>query len=463
MLKAFGLKENKMPSKAGNLLLGLFCFAVLLVCVATPLGNALNAPSAYFYDDFSDNLIKADIVYIRAYGLDGPFARYLQPGQEYSGGIQFVNAQQITEFLESGQVLPAEEFSYYTSNLCIQRYGYALLALLPLPPAVLFVVLKFINQLLFALALAGVLVWVKQYSNTATTLLVLAVLAFLSPILTNFSGHLYWAPYTWFVPLLGAAWVVANKAKAKTEKRWHKNLFFTAFATCLFKQLFCFEFVSGVMVAMILPVLGWLLQNVRLKEFKRWVQTLFWPFLGAVASFVVAMGAKVVVLALAPYPGKGEEGILAAIVNNILQRTGGVQYAQQLAAQGYNTSLGGVLHAMFSEGAVVLRSRLRIGFYAVLALLFFFTVVALLLRKKMPGAKSMGSLFVLAWVSFIAPMFWFVVGKLHVVDHIRIDLVAWYIPFAIVAYAAMAYWVTGLVRWGIGCLRGKQASKGEKA
>ncbi|MFV0352620.1 MAG: hypothetical protein ACK5JF_10010 [Oscillospiraceae bacterium] len=42
-----------------------------------------------------------------------------------------------------------------------------------------------------------------------------------------------------------------------------------------------------------------------------------------------------------------------------------------------------------------------------------------------------------AWVSSLAPVFWFVAARLHVADHLKIDLVVWYIPFAPLVFASI--------------------------
>ena len=416
----------------------MLCFSVLAFAMLTPLNNALNAPGAYFYDNFSDNLMKSDLVYTRAYGLDGPWVRYLGPDMEFSGREGFRNSAEVEVFTESGEIVPAQEFGVYDSNFCIQRYGYALVSLLPLSPRGLYMLLAAINVLLLAATLTGILVWLRMQSDTFTMLAVLFVVAFLSPIFTNFAPHLYWVPYTWFLPMLGMAWAVECKGREMEGRRRYTLLFWVALATCLFRQAHAFEYISGVMIAMLLPVLCRLLREAPLRQWRAWVKELLWPAAGALASFVLAMGGKVIAVLLTLAPGSAPGLAWAAVLENILKSTGGAETEAHFAAQGYDVSLGGILRKMLEEGAIVLRSRFSLSFGMVIVLLAIGTAIALLYRADEKRRKKNISLFILAWISLFAPMFWFVAGRLHVVDHIKIDLVVWYLPFMPLACAALA-------------------------
>lgn len=434
--------KQQRTLKRGGLLFALVCFLVLCAVMLSGAANFLNSEEAYFYDDFSDNLMKGDVRFMREFGMQGPLPRYVGPGMEFSGREPFTGSGQVAQFLQGDESIPADEYAYYTSNLTIQRYFYVFVSLLWSGGiSGLYAFLAVANTVLLAAALAGVLWWLRGIVGTAAATVVLLATAFLSPVLLNFSTNLYWTPYTWFVPLLGAAFVVARKAKAKTNAAWYRLAFFVALFTCLFKQLHCFEHVSGVMIAMMLPYICWLVQEVPLKKWKTWLKTLLWPALGAVASFVLAMGAKAVVLAAAWYPEKQQgQSVWQLIVGNILQRTGGADYAAELAAQGYDVTLWGVLQAMFGADAIVLRTRFAVSFGVVVALLAVATVAALVWQARAKWQnKNVIAVFAAAWVAFVAPLFWFVVGRLHVVDHIKIDLVAWYIPFIPIAYAALAF------------------------
>lgn len=453
--------EKQGERKSAGFWFALVGFVVLAVAMLSGAADFLNTDEARFYDDFSNNLMKGDIRYMREYGLDGPFPRYVGPGMEFSEHEPFTSSGQVAAFLESEESIPADEYAYYTSNLGIQRYFYWLVSLVwGGDIGGLYTALSVVNTLLLAAALAGVLCWLRGVTNTPAAVIVLGLLAFVSPLFLDFAPNLYWAPFTWFVPLLGAAYTVWRRPKMKSDAGWYRLLFVMSLLTCLYKQLFCFEFVSGVMIAMMLPYICWLIQNVPLKQWKTWLKTLLWPAAGAVASFVVAMGVKATALALAWYPEKQQgESVLSLIVGNILQRTGGTETAAELAAKGYDVSLGGVLRAMFGADAIMVRSRLGVSFGLVVALLGAATVAALVWQVYHKWRdKKMTAVFAAAWVSFAAPLFWFVVGKLHVVDHIKIDLVTWYIPFIILAYGALTYLLVALA----GAVYQRLAHKKEK-
>lgn len=420
----------------------VICFVVLLLATLTPLGTVTASNEVVFYDDFSHNLMKGDLRYMHNFGLDGLLPRYLNPGDELTGRSPFTSAKEVDAFLRSNDILPAGDYATYTSNITIQRYAYRLIdMLIPGAPANSYPLLEALQSVLFSASLAGVLTWMRRYAGNIATFLVLVALAFFSPIFIGFSSNLYWAGYTWFIPLLGSAYTLARKPKAKSAKGWHALCFWVAFATCLFKQLHYFEFVSSVMIGMLLPYICHLVTTLpaSFAKWKTWLQTLFWPALGAVASFATAMLLKLGAMAVsAPAEATGAN-VLTTTLANILKRTGGQTAAQELAAQGYDISLIGTLKAMLKAPALTLRGRISVNFFTVCILLLVLTLALLAFYYvKKQYSKHVNALFCAAWVSLIAPVFWFVVFKLHVVDHIKIDLIAWYLPFIPLAYGAIA-------------------------
>lgn len=436
--------------KRGSLLLFFIFFLFLIFCFLTPMWNVFNLGEGYaFYDAASYNLSASDIEYMRTYGLSGGIVRYYRIGDVTPDGQTLENTRQVLAYIQQGEGMPQQGYHYYTSNLCIQRYFYALAGLLPLSTPALLKLLEVFSAAALAAVLAGLLLWVRQAANTGTAAVLALILGLLSPILANFAKNLYWLPYTWFLPMLGAAFMAGkwqNSLSGGTpSKKWRLLAFIAAFTTCLFKQLHCFEFISCVMVAMMIPYICALMRARPRGSARQWAHTLLAPVSGALCSFAAAVGIKLAVLASSQFVSELQAGTSPwqELTLNILKRTNGQTGEAALAAEGYSTGLLSVINQMLKKSPLVMRGVFNISFYAVIAVLFCITAYVFFLHKKRgQSAAKLNALLTGAWLGLLGPFSWFILARLHVVDHIMIDGAVWYIPFAPLAFAAIIYFIS---------------------
>lgn len=436
-----------MPEKRSPRWLRAAVFALLFLLLFLSARFGLTNKNNYTMDPYSNELVICDMLH-----------DVLYPGSERGNWMQFVYELHeqgypkgyVTEVFETGGSIPESAFVEYYSQLGLHSKVYSLLArALPISPRLLLQGLYTLNALLYAAMLTVVLWWLSRIVSLPAAVVVGLQAALLSPRLQGYGMNLYWAGWSLFLPMAGMALLTQSRAFAgKRARLWS---FGVAFAACLCKLAIYNEYVSAVMVAMMIP--WFYVQFAARAPLRQVLREVWFPVLGALAAFVLACGVRLAHIQRT-VGDLGEAWRL--FMDRINLRVGGVlteaatgRALEAVYATVWETIWLQLTDKLFQVGPVSVNA---LGLAVVFAV---FAVAGLLTARRMPepDARSLNALLAATALSALAPLSWYVLAKPHTYVHVSQCLVLWYVPFLLLA---TAYVARLLGRW-TALARGKAA------
>jgi hypothetical protein len=292
------------------------------------------------------------------------------------------------------------------------------------------------------------------------------LLTCMSPHLLGFSRSLFFSPFLFFIPfviswLLYPGWV---------RERQHVFAFHLLIAAAVaVKCLSGYEYFTTTAVGAIVPVIYF--EWDRLERWRAPVLQSLKVLVAGAAGFFVAITLH----GLQLYHLFGREGV-AVILDRATQRTvGDTRTADQLYAA-YEKLLGklppdslvhriaeslnetlligsGVFSRYFLLPAINLpgsqEGRMeRVDVYVPIGLvvLLVFAVVAWLLRRGVDLENRKHRLALVTALSLLAPLSWQILAFGHMIPHIGLNSIVFYVPFLILAYLLLGCVVASLAR-----------------
>lgn len=314
----------------------------------------------------------------------------------------------------SGEVYPAVSISPYVSQYGLQGRVFVFLS-------------RFIGvenmHLLCCLALALVFSAItfliaQRYGPLLAGVFYLTFL--LAPKVTNFARNLYWVEFTWFIPMAVGLFFLWKKENAGCRLLSYA----AAFAALFIKSLCGYEYLSTIMVALVMFPLAELAVTLSGRQ-KKEAARLFW---GTFALGIMALlGFAAALLIHAWYRGGGDlwTGVINIYRQDVLRRTVG----------SLSLGLGGAAQASANVSAwQVLCMYFHVPQQLVTGIdgnLFpFVCTVPLLIFCLDYRAKRLELLpLCLYLLSFFAAVSWFVLAKDHSYVHVTLNLVLWYFGY----------------------------------
>ena len=203
-----------------------------------------------------------------------------------------------------------------------------------------------------------------------------------------------------------------------------------AFLTCIIEILCYIEYVSAAMIAMLIPyIYDMLIKRFRFKEsFK----ILISASLGALLSFLVVVILIVFLNAI-------ELGSLRQAISlfseRALIRTAGITSDGSFLSEGTIYDAGKLVAFKPAYTAFTWFSYTQ---FEVILMTLVGSMVVLLFKLfiKSFRMKHLIAFFSIVWLSFLAPLSWFVLAKAHVLAHPQQSGILWFVPFSILAAAS---------------------------
>ena len=404
------------------------CYVVIYLVLF--IGLLINIPSKTAYDgvaDFdwwSNDIMISDMMYSENFDLDGYFLNAVSPG-DIAPDNAFEAEGVQPEMFKKGQYFEKGMYKQYTSNIVIQRFVYRLLDRLFINNhAFLLKFLYCINSALAALAMLGIFYWISDFASSYEMIICSIILVAACPYFTMYGKNLYWCLYSLLLPTAAMA-VVIKKGELfiASVKKQRLVLFFTAYIACSLKMLFCFEFVTSVMIGMTIPIFYYCFINrYRLIQI---VKMIFWPFIGAMLAFVTVFGVKIILL-VEQY-GKAEA--INLINDNLGKRLWGTV---DPGVETYGPIKVTLL--MLSKEFLSIKGLFKISFCSAFIILLALVLVAIISKKR--GEKEIFdckyvSLIFATLISALAPISWFVLAAPHTSIHNQHATITFFIPFGI--------------------------------
>lgn len=306
---------------------------------------------------------------------------------------------------------------------------------------------------LTAIVLAAFFTSAAEEFGLAATL-VGVMLTGMSPYLLGFSRSLFFSPFLFFLPFV-AAWLLYPNW---VRDRRHVFAFYLLISVCVcVKSLSGYEYFTTTAVAAIVPVI-----------YYEWRQLDAWR-VPVVQSFkVLVAGAAGFFTALSLHAAQlfhlfGSDGV-AAILDRATQRTvGNVNTTDSIheAFQKLHDALGpdgtpARILDMFNETLVIgigVFSRYfllpainlpgsqagrmeRLGLYVPIGLivLIVFALVFWLNRHELELERPKHRLAVVTAVSLVAPLSWQILAFGHMIPHIGLNAIVFFVPFLLLSY-----------------------------
>lgn len=311
-----------------------------------------------------------------------------------------------------------KDFSPYLSQYGLQGkvFRYAARIFAPGDPVP---ALHFLCSLFTAMTFMALVILLRRRYNTLFAGC-FYVTFWLSPWVVNFARNLYWVEFTWFLPML-VGLICAIKIDSK---KYRIISYVAAFVTIAIKSLCGYEYITTVMMGMLLflgmdLVVAWVQKDK--EKAKRIFGTAVIMGLLALAGFFTA------ILIHGAIRGDGSllQGIQAIWEKDVMRRTLGGNAANfdAVYAESLNASIPQVLKMYFNFSTVLIA-----GIPGSIFPYFCLTVVIIFIwnirAKKMEYADLAG--FVIALLTSIS---WFALAKAHSFIHTHMNFVLWYFGF----------------------------------
>lgn len=418
------------------------CTTILCVFILT-MGLWYNFPliirdhGVEAFDWWSNGIMIADMMYYETYEEEGIFLNMVRPSILYPE--DYTEAYGIYEkMFDSYQVFELETYEQYTSNVVVQRYLYHLLLdILPISHNTLLMILEFINCLMAAVMITIILKWISGITNNITVVIIASTLVLFCPFFAMYGKNLYWCMWTIFLPMSAMICLLDSTGFSKlNNKKQIITLIVGSFCTCLVKQIFYFELVSTVMIAMSIPVFYYCINNSnKIKELVKKITALI---IGAIASFGATMLIKYRMLCVQ----YGKLEAIDMISSNIISRTLGE------GPGAVEVDLKLVLRMMFYKVYLSCKNLFVIDFKTTIFILGIVIIVCMFIviieKKKLD--RSFVALLVCCCISIAAPVSWFVLAAPHSYIHNVHVSIAWFCPYGILFLALIAKIILLLIK-----------------
>ncbi len=398
-----------------------------------------------FQNDEAESLAVWGLVESAQEGLAASRFKLHFPGG-HSGMVNWWSASQ--EAYVTGTKM--ERFEPYSSQIGLQGFVYSFARpLVPLRNETYLRLLRFANSLLLALSIGVVAWWITSLVPSVSAS-ILVILAAFAPFLAVIGRNLYWVPWTWLLPALVAIGAVARRQGTASSAPRARELL--AIGVAVFVKSACgYEYVSAVLVAMMLPFVGADLVTRRPWRvvLPEWVATGFAGCAGFATAILVHSIQRSSLLGI----GDG----LRATFFDAAKRTTQIADSSGLSrmiADSLKVPVGEVL-AIYRETCVLDLPRiLCIDGNALLAAVvlawLLLAVLWIVRRRRAPEMAPVAVLGVVVSLAALGPLSWFALAKGHSYIHQVINPVLWAAPFSMLAVAFV--WATvaaalAVTRW----------------
>lgn len=327
------------------------------------------------------------------------------------------NAGLLLRFGENGQI------STYLGQLGFQGFIFGVInnftfSLLPI---------SFFHSLVSgftALTLVGIFYNFDKLTKVRVSFLLFLVILIASPFLSSMSRNLYWVPGTMFLPIL--LMLVFVQELINNNSLISKKQLFLLALVFMFRFSMGFEFTSSILIAGSIPLI-FTIKKVSLQKYSLFLMRFLQYSFVSLSSFVIVLLFHVIQKAvhLGSFILAIEEQLY-----NIAKRS---NLIQGIAVESvYIDSL----NANFL--LVVLRYMMS-PILIVISILSFVTILHIysLIKNRTQSDSSINLLILSAWLSFLAPISWYVLASGHSAIHTHINYILWSLPFSLFATAAI--------------------------
>lgn len=241
------------------------------------------------------------------------------------------------------------------------------------------------------------------------------------------SVNLYWVTWTMFLPMaISATYCLKENS---TTKR--KIIYMILLCLSILYRCSCgFEFISTILVAMMVPFIEY--EVTHFKSLRKTFFNLLMPTISGIMGFF-----SCVVLQITRYMMEGWDfpSALKFFYTIIVKRTHGdlnkLGVHNEQLDMNLREPLGEVILKYFNASAFnipVGTGFIEIKYWTIILIIVIFVIISIILFKKKKDRKIL-ALQAMTFVSFLAPMSWYIIAKGHASAHLHLDPLLWHLPF----------------------------------
>ena len=274
--------------------------------------------------------------------------------------------------------------------------------------------------------------WVNK-SYGLIVALVTFTLILTSPWLTIFGRNLYWVFSSFYLPFI-ILLVLFYYESVKKKTVSLKKLFAYSLLLIVIKlYLSGFELVTTFLVMTSIPLFYYaILDKWKLSFFIKRLITVVVSAITAIAAYVIAFSYQ-----LSLIKGSFQEGIKHMLYSFLKRTNGNSSDFPEAFKASLEANLIQVLGPYFNTRIIEL-GFIKINFLSFFLLIMVISFLIYYSNSLIPTiiinrAKYM-TLMYTTWISFLAPMSWFVIFKAHSYIHLGYNDISWYMPFCLFGF-----------------------------
>lgn len=337
----------------------------------------------------------------------------------------------------SGEENEDGEYKIYTASIAFQGFFFSLVNKISwfIPRDKIDNVFFLVNAFFMACVLIVLIYWIYKEFGLAISLLSAGFIVIM-PWLTIMGKSLYWIYWTDILPLAAVLAYFIYIDKKKIDYSW-LVVSIIIFVT-LFISFACgYEYTSVVLISMTTPLFYYGAKEqwkfgLLIKRLLSIITVSFCVF----ASSIVFLLWKLNNFSFANLGSSVDE-----ILIRVAKRTGLMSESYEIS-QSYVDNfmnvplLRVILNYLSGDNSNIflnINPAALITIFIVAALVYYNTVVKNKSYSNNELTLKMKALSVMTFISFLAPLSWFVLAKGHAAAHYHINYVLWTIPFALIA------------------------------
>ncbi|MDR3260106.1 MAG: hypothetical protein LBT51_10905 [Fusobacteriaceae bacterium] len=334
----------------------------------------------------------------------------------------------------------------YLSQIGLQSILFRIIDKLTFNNNKIFSLLHAITTILFCINIFYILNWIKNEFSKFTAVIVYFTI-FLSNWLIMASRNLYWVIFTFLLPFVIMLYFLSMEDKGKKIK--NSQLLLGVFITIFIKCACGFEAISSVLITMMLPFIYYGYKNSWNLSF--WIKRTL--IIGLCGFFTTLFTLVIQIVQLSLFFSSYDKA--KNYLNFTFLKRIGESYSEKIFLLDNNLYLESLESDLLTVvNMYVFQAKYYVGIFFekitifnILFLFLIFVIVYFIIYEKIEknNSRKLISLLLIVLICFFAPISWFIIGKGHSYIHGMILYILWYLPFTILIFTFIGYFIYNTV------------------
>ena len=301
-----------------------------------------------------------------------------------------------------------------------------------------------ISSALQALILS-IIIFIIYFEIGFVPAVVVLVSMMFSQWLVVFGKNLYWVMGLMFIPMV-VVWVF-HKLEERTNRFNMKMLLFLVVLSIFLKSATGYEYISAILISMVTPIIYFSIKNNW--QLKTFFKRLFLLGIAGVLGLIIAFSTHTYQSSIA-----SKSTFKQALVSQMNHATSRMHtkedtFGKKSWARAARASSFEVLDKYWDSKLINFNSLAEwkyfktVNIYDLIYIFLIFSAIGLISSQYSKNIernrKKIVALTIVTWFSFLAPISWFILAKVHSYVHGHMNHVLWHIPFTIFGFSLVGY------------------------